>query len=52
MVALPVSANAVPFVSEARAKKRAATVVAALADWLISSYSSLLIQYVKDNAPM
>jgi hypothetical protein len=52
MVALPVSANAVPFVSGVRAKKRAATTVAALADWLTSFYSSLLIQYVKDNAPM
>jgi short-subunit dehydrogenase len=52
MVALPVSANAVLFISGVRAKRRAATVVAALADWLSSFYSSLLIQYVNDHAPM
>ena len=52
MVALPVSANAVPFIGGTRAKKRTATVVTALADWLTCFYSSLLIQYVKDNAPM
>jgi hypothetical protein len=52
MVALPVSASAIPFISGARAKRRAATTVAALAIRLTCFYSSLLIQYVKDNAPM